>query len=72
MVPGKGGTGLVRGVPVAGGRQRKDLPKALPCFLQKVNKSIGIFAHGTNTVGAGQAGDVHQDAAGSHILFASF
>ena len=72
MVPGEGGTGLVGRVPIAGGCQREDLPIALPRFLQEVNKSIGIFAHGTNAVGAGQAGDVHQNAAGSHILFASF
>ena len=65
-VAGKGGAGLVGGVAVAGGGQGQDLPMALPRGFQKIHKREGLTTHGADAVGAGQAGNVHQNATASH------
>ena len=61
FVAGKGGAGLVGRIPVARGGQRQNLPEALPRRSQKVYKIIGSLAQSTQSIGPGQAGNVHQN-----------
>ena len=72
VVPGEGGAGLIGGVAVAGGSQGQNLPIALAGFFQKVNEFVCFAAHGAHAVRTGQTGDVHQNAAGSHIIIPHF
>ena len=66
MVACEGGTGLVGRVAVAGRSQGQNLPHGLACLLQKINKSEGLFAHGTDAVRSREAGNMHQNTAASH------
>ena len=67
VVAREGGAGLIGGIAEAGGRQGQDLPIALAGIFQKVYELICLFSHGAHAVAAGQAGDVHQNAAASHV-----
>ena len=66
VVAREGGAGLIGGVAKAGGRQGQDLPGALAGFFQEIHKFVCLLSHGTNTIFTGQAGNVHQNTAGSH------
>ena len=65
-IPGKGRKGLVGGVAKAGGTDREDLPIGLPRRGEELHKMPGVRPHGSDPVGGGQTGQVHQNAAGSH------
>ena len=66
VVAGEGGAGLVGRVTVAGGSQGQNLPHGLACRLQKIYEREGLLAHGAHTIGAGEAGNMHQNTAASH------
>ena len=58
-VSGKGGEGLVGGVPVAGGAYREQLPAALAPRGQEVREFVGLRPQGPDPVGGGQGGNGH-------------
>ena len=61
----KGGKRLVRAVAIAGGADWQDLPIPLTGPVQKIDKIARSLAHCANAIGGGQAGQVHQDTAGT-------
>ena len=72
VVAREGGAGLVGGITVTGWGQRQDLPIALAGFFQKIHKFVGFPTHGADAVFPGQAGNMHQNAAGSHGEYLTF
>ena len=57
---------LVRGIAVAGGGERQDLPVCRLAHVQKVYKVIRCPAHSADAVTGGKAGYVQQNTAFSH------
>ena len=59
----EGGRALIRRVAKAGGAEREHLPVGLACFGEKIGEGVSIPAQRPDTIGRGQGGDVHQNAA---------
>ena len=61
----KGRGAVVRRIAWPNGRERQDLPEALPGRHEPINKVIGLCTQVTRAMGAGERGDMQQDAAGA-------
>ena len=66
-VAGKGRKRLIGRIAEAGRRQRQDLPAALAARGEKVDEVARRRAERADSVGGGQGGNVHQNAAFSHF-----
>ncbi len=67
-VPGKGGEGLIGGIPVTGGADRQNLPARLARLRQKVREAPRLFPQRSDAIGGGKGKNGHQNSGFSHTV----
>ena len=65
-VAGKGGEGLIGGIPKPGGADGENLPVGLAGLHQEGDKIPGALTQRTHAIGGGQGGNGHQNTGTSH------